>query len=379
VHIVHVPGLAPKKYGGMEKFLLSLGKQSIARGHQFSIIWAGTPMVEQFNTDLKSAGINSLAMPAAGRRVRFVLELAKWLRGNHCDLLHAHFNPIAILALIAARLDRVRAAVSSIHHDISPSEVGIFDLRHRIPIKVRALLSKRVLMVSRKVQENFVSVGLNHKKCIVHYLGIDMAVADVSREQIRREFGIQDDEIVIVCVAFHSPIKGIDVLLEAMGIIVENFPKVLLLQVGSTKDPHETDVLKELSNKLGIKDRVIWAGYRNDVVNILHGGDIYCQPSRNEGLGLAILEAMSMKLPVIATRVGGIPEAVEEGVTGLLVSSESPAELAAGIALLLRDPGKCKEMGDAGKRKVEKEFSLTQQNEKLIDIYESLILEKQTD
>jgi glycosyltransferase involved in cell wall biosynthesis len=376
VHIVHVSGLAPKKYGGMEKFLLRLGKQAIAKGHRFSLIWAGYPAAEQLNADLKDANIKSIVMPASGRQLRFIWELSKWLRNNHCDLLHTHFNPVAILALAAAKIGGVRVAVSSIHHDISPSEVGIFDLRHRIPIKVRSLLSKRVLMVSRMVQDNFVMVGLNRKKCLVHYLGIDAGTPTVSREQIRREFGIKDDETAIVCIAFHSPIKGVDILIEAMGILAKDFPKVCLLQVGSTKNPSETDVLKELSNKLGIKNRVIWAGYRNDIADILQGGDIYCQPSRSEALPLAILEAMSMQLPVVATRVGGVPEAVEDGVTGLLVSSESPSELAAGIAVLLKDPEKCKKMGAVGKQKVKNEFDLTLQNEKLIKLYESLVLEK---
>ena len=223
------------------------------------------------------------------------------------------------------------------------------------------------------MKEQFLTLGLDEKKAIVHYLGVPAANCSVSREQMRHQMDIKDNELIIVCVAFHSPIKGVDVLLKALKAITAETPEVKLIEVGGSLFPQETEELRMLSDELGLKERVIWLGQRDDVLTILQCGDIYCQPSRSEGLGIAILEAMSVGLPVVASNVGGIPEVVEDGNTGILVKPESLQELAGALKTLIYDRQKRNDMGFCGKRRVADCFEITRQNKKLVDMYECFI------
>jgi glycosyltransferase involved in cell wall biosynthesis len=373
MHIVHVTGLISLKYGGLEKFFLTLARECISRGHRFTCIWGETPASKQFLTDFEATGAKSIVISANNRWFAFVFELTGWLKREHCDLLHTHFNPAAILALTAAKLAHVPLTFNTIHSGFTPEEIARPGIRCKLSVKMRCYLSNRVLTVSEMVRKQFLTLGLDEKKSIVHYLGVPAANCSMSREQMRHQIGIKDDEFVIVCVAFHSPIKGVDILLKALKTISREFAKIKLVQVGGSLFPQETEELRMLSDELGLKERVIWLGQRDDVLTILQCGDIYCQPSRSEGLPLAILEAMSVGLPVVAANVGGIPEAVENNITGILVEPESIQELADALKTLIYDRQKRNEMGLCGKRQVAGCFEITRQNKKLVDMYECLV------
>jgi len=373
MNIVHVTGLISLKYGGLEKFFLTLARECISRGHRFTCIWEEKPASKQFLADFEAAGARSVVMGANNRQFAFVFELTRWLKRERCDLLHTHFNPTAILALTAAKLARVPLTFNTIHSGLKPQEVGKLGIRYKLPVKIRCWLSRRVFTVSKIVKEQFLTLGLDEKKAIVHYLGVPAANYSIGREQMRHQMGIKDDEVVIVCIAFHSPIKGVDILLKALKTISREFSKIKLVQVGGSLFPQETEELRKLNDELGLKDRVIWLGQRDDVLNILQCGDIYCQPSRSEGLGIAILEAMSVGLPVVAANVGGIPEAVENNITGILVEPESIQELAGALKTLIYDRQKRNDMGLCGKRRVADCFEITRQNKKLVDMYECLV------
>jgi glycosyltransferase involved in cell wall biosynthesis len=373
MHIVHVTGLISLKYGGLEKFFLTLARECISRGHRFTCIWEKEPASKQFLTDFEATGAKSIVISANNRWFAFVLELTGWLKRERCDLLHTHFNPAAILALTAAKLAHVPLTFNTIHSGFTPEEIARPGIRCKLSVKMRCYLSNRVLTVSEMVRKQFLTLGLDEKKAIVHYLGVSPAICSINREQMRHQMGIKDNELIIVCVAFHSPIKGVDVLLKALKTITAEIPEVKLIEVGGSLFPQETEELRMLSDELGLKERVIWLGQRDDVLTILQCGDIYCQPSRSEGLPLAILEAMSVGLPVVAANVGGIPEAVENNITGILVEPESIQELAGALKTLIYDRQKRNEMGLCGKRQVADCFEITRQNKKLVDMYECLV------
>ena len=116
-------------------------------------------------------------------------------------------------------------------------------------------------------------------------------------------------------------------------------------------------MLPDLAARLGMSDRVHWAGIRDEGWRLLAGADLYVQPSREEGIGLAILEAMALGLPVIGSRVGGIPEAVAHGRTGYVVEPADPEQLAVAIERLLSSPSTMREMGQAGRDRYLELFS----------------------
>jgi len=199
-----------------------------------------------------------------------------------------------------------------------------------------------------------------------------MAVPPDCRSEVRRELGLTQQDAVIACVAFHDRIKGVDVLLRAAQELAEEFPHMRILQIGGPGDPAESEPLRKLADELDLSSRVIWAGYRNDVLRVLQAADVYCQPSRSEGLPFSILEAMAVGLPVVATRVGGNGEAVVDGRTGLLVPPESPTELADALGVLLRDDPVRTAMGRAGRNRGEEKFEIGAQVGRLLDIYEKM-------
>ncbi len=369
LRIVQITGLISRKYGGLERFFLALAKECRNRGHRISFIWEETPHVEQFRNDLSETGAENIVIPARGKNFIFLRKFLSWTYRYKPDVIHSHFNPSSLLSLIVGKLLKIPVRILMIHSGLNLNEITQYSLMSKNCARWGQSLAHKVLYISKAVQEQY-KIAFNAGKGQVHYLGIMNIAATRSRNEMRKELGLTPDDLVVACIAFHGPVKGVDILLRALAILTPSYPKLKLLQVGGSAITQETEDLHQLSRELQIDDRIVWAGYRNDISNVLSVGDIYCQPSRSEGLPLAILEAMGSELPVVATRVGGIPEAVLDGQTGILVDPESSEDLACVLSGLL-DNGELRvQMGLAGKRRIDDKFDLGRQIGALVDIYE---------
>jgi glycosyltransferase involved in cell wall biosynthesis len=168
------------------------------------------------------------------------------------------------------------------------------------------------------------------------------------------------------------PIKGFDLLLQALPAILDALPASRLLLVG---DGPDRPLLEAQARALGVADRVQLVGVHAQVAPFLAAADLLVAPSRNEGLGKALVEAMALGCPVVATRVGGIPTVVADGETGRLVPPEDPGALAQAVAELLGDPGLRQTMGEAGRRRAE-QFSLAVMESRLLSLYRELCTQK---
>jgi len=374
LHIAFVPGLLSGKFGGLERHVLSVARQCRTRGHRFSIVWEAQPASEQFVRLLEQQAAESLIIPARGRKLRFFRQTRRWLKANRPDILHAHLDTPAILSLLAARSARVPWPVLTIHSGISQwAAKHKVTLKNRITTSIKMTLAKRVFAASERIKEDYTRLKLKGRKMTVQYLGVELTPACSDKASVRRELGLSDDDVVTATTAFHDPVKGLDVLLRALALLAEQHPELRLVQIGGESGPGQTESLKTLAGELGVEDRIIWTGLRDDVADLLSGADIYCQPSRSEGLGLAILEAMGASLPVVASDVGGIGEIVIPGRTGILVPPEDPQSLADGLRELLEAPQKRAELGRAGRRLCRENFDLDTQSSKLVDFYENLM------
>lgn len=376
MHIVQATGLVSLKYGALERSFVRLAAECNERGHRVTCVWEATPDNKAFLADFSDAGGVNLVIPSQGRPVSFVRDLTSWLRANKTDVVHGHFNPVALLSLTSAWMARVPVRLSTVHAGFSPSEMKRIRPHQRVTILARSLLSDPVLVVSKSTLDQFVSLGLSKRKSSVFYLGIDpcpRVPSGVARQRLFDEFDVAKDAPIVMCTAFHDPIKGVDTLIEAIAILSPEYPELRLIQAGGSLLAEQTADLHRLANTLNVADNVVWAGQRNDVRELLSAADVYCQPSRSEGLGLAILEASQAGVAVVASKVGGIPEAVVDGETGLLVESESPRALADGIRTLLGDAPMRKKMGDAGRVRTERLFDLGRQTEFLVSLYERLV------
>jgi glycosyltransferase involved in cell wall biosynthesis len=375
LRIVHVTGFISSKYGGLERFWVSLAAESAARGHRFYCLMEAPPYSRQFADDLKAAGGEAVVMPARGRPLGFGLELMRWMHRQGINVMHVHFTPASTLALMAGYLAGVPVRVSHIHSGLGVDRPQDISLRVRTSCRLRRSLATRTLASSHMIEEQYRLAEGGGRESQVLYLGVEVPDRSARREAVRRELGLAPDAPVLICVAFHAPVKGVDVLIDALGLLREQYPRLKLIQVGGPEDPSDraaTEALEHRAEQAGVADRILWLGFRNDVPDLLAAADIYCLPSRSEGLPLAVLEAMGAGLPIVGTAVGGVPEAVESGRTGLLVPPESPRELADALALLLADEPRRHRMGQEGRRVVEERFSMHLQSRRLIDLYETL-------
>jgi len=230
-------------------------------------------------------------------------------------------------------------------------------------------LTDRVVCVSQQVAD-FVAnqVGIPQDKLVVIPNGIQLPDLQrlPDRRQARAKLGLPVDQVLVGTVARLDPVKRLDVLLQALTAL----PDVHALLVG---DGPERARLLALSERLDLTERVHMVGQQQDVWPWLRASDIFVLSSDWEGMPNALLEAMAVELPVVATAVGGTPEVVEDGVTGLLVPPRDPIALAKAIAQLLSDPDLRHHMGQAGRERVLQHFSVEHMVERTQDLYQQLL------
>jgi glycosyltransferase involved in cell wall biosynthesis len=231
-----------------------------------------------------------------------------------------------------------------------------------------------VLPISRNVHESLEAGGVRGERLLTVYSGLDMSHVPRKEDGYRRRdrFGIPLDVPLIGTVANLFPRKGIDVMIRALPLMLAYFPNAHYLIVGAG-DPGYEGTLRSLVETLGLGGAVHFVGFQEEVYSCLAAMDVYVHPALMEGFGIAILEAMAMGKPVVASRVGGIPEVVRDGLTGLLVSPGNPEALALALVRLLQDPNSRQGMGRAGKQRVEEHFTLEHTMSTLQGLYAQLL------
>jgi len=206
---------------------------------------------------------------------------------------------------------------------------------------------------------------------VVH--GVDLAAvraAAAHRTEVRAELGIDDADVVIGIVANFRAEKAYDTLLAAAVEAVAVAADRPLRFVAVGQGPLEADI-RALHATSGLGDRFLLTGYRPDAVRVMAAFDVFTLTSRHEGLPVALMDALVLGLPVVATRVGGIPEAVTDGVEGLLVPVDDPVRLAAGYVELAADPERRAAMGAAARRRGD-DFDVARSTARIEAIYREL-------
>lgn len=228
-----------------------------------------------------------------------------------------------------------------------------------------------IMCVSEAVRSSLISFGLPHDKLFTVYKGHDVRWyhSATSRAEVRSRLGISEQSLLIGTNANMRPVKGIDLLLHAAKALPLD-GSVQYLLVGEIRDP----VVRALAKSSELSSVVHCLGYRTDATELMHACDVFAMPSRaREGLPKAIIEAMSGGVPVVAAKVGGIPEVVRHGVEGLLAEPEDVAQLAHCLSQLIQDPNLRLLMGAAAKKRIEERFTVSHSVNKLSEIYTALL------
>lgn len=346
--------------GGLEKVIatLVLGLNKEKYEVEIWCLAAGgliADELEEKGIKVKILGLTSYHNPIS------VIKLALLLRRERVDIVHTHGHFSGMFARLSGLLACIPKTVTHIHTT---------QKRRILVEKVFSFLSYKVLCVSQAVQEFIVrEEGLNRNKTMLIYNGIEMPEEEVpfeSRVAIRKTFGFASDDIVLIVVASLNKHKGHKVLLDAFANEVKKKSNLKLLIVGS--GPLKAEIEKHIQ-KLDVSSSVKLIGLRRDVPLLLSISDIFVLPSvEREGLGLAIIEAMAMRKPVIGSELGGIPEIIEDGVNGLLFPPGDSYKLSHSIGILGKDKKLREEMGGSGRRIFEERFT----KERMINAIEAL-------
>jgi sugar transferase (PEP-CTERM/EpsH1 system associated) len=300
----------------------------------------------------------------------FPLRLAKLLKDQRVDIVHT-YSGVYRDGCLAARLAGVPFNVHTDQGRFYPDTWKI-RLTHRLMTKLR----DKVISVSKDLKDYMINeVGIPSEKVVVIYNAVDCnhSHSFTQSDDLRHEFGLINGHPVVGIIGRLVPVKDHSTLLKASVKVFASMPEAKLVIVG---DGPLRSELNDTTRELRISDRVLFLGHRNDVPDLLPLMDVVVLCSLHEGSSLTLLEAMADGKAVIATTVGGNPELVEEGITGLLVPPRSPEALADAILTVLHDPTLRLSMGRAARARVRNYFNIEDMVRVHEELYTSLLEQK---
>jgi glycosyltransferase involved in cell wall biosynthesis len=317
--------------------------------------------------ELHAAGVKLVTLHRRGRAdVWRWAPLVRTLRRERIDVLHAHMFTSNAWGTVIGRLARTPVVVA---HEHTWSFEGA-PLRRLLDRELIARFGDAFVACSKEDMRRMIEIEHirpEHLRLIPN--GIPTPAGGGSHD-VRAELGIPRDAPVAGAVGRLMPQKSFDVLLRAAARLRGEFPGLQVLIVG---DGDERAALEALAEELGLRDTVRFLGVRPDVPDVLAALDVAALSSTAEGIPLAALEYMEAARPVVATRVGGLAELIEDGVQGLLVEPGDPDALAGAIAALLRDPARREAMGAAGRERRRREYDLDTMVRRVEGLYEELV------
>jgi len=295
------------------------------------------------------------------------IRLAQYVRRNLIQIVHSYGFYPNVFTVPVARLAGASIVVASIRNTCDL----LTPLQRRLQ-KLVCRLADCVLVNAEAIRENLVEEGYDPSKIVVIRNGIALS-RFAKRERaaaIRQELGFPPTARLVGLFSRLNPMKGIPYFLDAASVLAERFPDVCFLVVGDGAIRPE---LEERARRMGLGQRIAFTGFRSDVPELLSEAAVSVLPSLSEGTSNTLLESMAAGIPVIATRVGGNPEVIEDGVSGLLVPPRDSAALAAATARLLEDEALAARLGEAGMRRVSELFSIEGSVHETEHLYQRLV------
>jgi glycosyltransferase involved in cell wall biosynthesis len=333
--------------------------------------------------DARRRGCRVVDIPALGREVApladlaALAELVRLIRRERPAIVHTHTSKAGFIGRLAAVIARAPAVIHQPHGHIfygyySPRRTAVFTALER----QAARWTDRIITLTDRGAQEHLARGIGRAE---QYVAVpsgvptaELRAAAPPRGEARARLGLDPDAFIVVGLGRLVPIKGFDLLARALPALIAQIPSARVLLVG---DGAERAHLGAIAASMGVAERLRMTGETTDVASYLAAADVVAVPSRNEGMGRVIVEAMALGLPVVATTVGGIPDVVTDGECGRLVEPEDTDALAAALIELGRDPALRRKLGEAAVRRAEA-FSTAVASEKLLAVYATLVRAK---
>jgi glycosyltransferase involved in cell wall biosynthesis len=294
--------------------------------------------------------------------LRGAFELREFIRERKIQIVQTFFESSDLWAGLVTRMTSDARLVWS------RRDMGILrSLKHRIAYRLMSRVPHAVFAVSETVRQHCIEKDhISPSRVYTIHNGLNVDGFAQTRN------GFQKD-VLVTSVGNVRHVKGHDVFIRAAAIVAQRFPQVRFSVAGEVLEPEYFEELRRLVETLELTDRFRFEGGVTNLPQFLAGADIFVLPSRSEGFSNAVIEAMAASLPVVATRVGGNPEAVEDGVTGIVVPPEDPGALADAVLELLSDPERCQAMGKAGRLLAMREFSVESLMSQVVRVYRRML------
>jgi glycosyltransferase involved in cell wall biosynthesis len=306
------------------------------------------------------------------QQTRFAARLAK----QRTDVVHAYSFYGNVFAVVPARLAGVPVVIASVRDRgayLTPMQKRVQRLVCRF--------ADCVLVNAQAVKDWLVSEGYDAERIEVIRNGVDLQRFDqrLTRAELGGDLGLPPGTRTVAVVSRLARQKGLEQFIDAAEELSVRYPDVRFIVVGQANadEAEFENILKARADQAGLTGRVVFAGLRSDVPALMSAIDVSVMPSLNEALSNVLLESMAAGAPIVATRVGGTPEAIQDGVSGLLVEPGDPHALAAAIARLLDDPLLASRLGSAAKNVIKDQFSIVRMIEDTERLYRRLLDRKQ--
>ncbi len=360
-------------YYGAERALIELAAYLKGAGwhsHVVALEGQGAGAIVQHALE---RGVSAEAFVPHGRLALrpLVGRLRALLRANPGAVLHSHgYKPDILLALLRARRDF--ACMATCHNWISETA----KMRLLEALDKRALRGfDHVIAVSDGIAAELTGSGVPRESVTVIDNGISAVPVDSgARSALRAELALSDGEPLLLHVGRLARSKRVDLLLQVMAQLPAESNACLLL----AGDGEERERLVNLARSLGIDGRVRFCGYRRDVERLLGAADVFVLCSEREGLPISILEAMSARCPIVATRVGAIPQVLEDGAEAWLVPANNPQRLRDALHEALSDPELARARAQRAFDKFTARYSQRVMGERYLRIYEAVLARRTT-
>jgi len=296
--------------------------------------------------------VPSLQRPVSVPRDLMALSgLQRRIRALRPDIVHTHSSKAGFVGRLAARMAGVPRIFYTPHGHVFHSYYGPPITRMFITLeRFAARFTERIVVLTDAEAEQHLAVGVGRRGQFVKIpSGVDLAAVRAEAaggSRLRQELGLSSETPVVGAVARLVPVKGLRYLVAAMPEILRQCPETHLVLAG---DGDQRSGLEGLARELAVSDRVHFLGFRRDAAAVTAALNVFVLPSLNEGLGRVLVTAMALGVPIVATKVGGVPEVVEDGRQGLLVPSADPQALGRAVTTLLTDRQCAASLGMGGR------------------------------
>lgn len=303
-----------------------------------------------------------------------LLRLVRTLGGLRPDLIQSHGARSNFYAAVAGRLVGTRVVLLTVHNSlydypVSGNRRNIYLTFNRISCR----LADKILCVADSLAGDLTErSGVDREKITIIHNGVDLerfSPARISGVPIRQELSLEGTPVIAI-IGRMTEQKGHTFFLRALGLLRNSFPGIRGFIVG---DGPLREELERQACLLGVRESCAFLGVRQDIPEILAAVNVVTVPSLSEGFPYVVLEAMAMARPVVASRVSGLPEVIEDGVNGMLVPPRDPAALATAIKFLLTNPSEARRMGQQARALVQERFSLERMVKATQDLYAALL------